>query len=381
MNNDFSRSIMINYGILIFAGGIVAVLAILCIIYYFLYKRRINKALADGTAPKRSIFSPGGAALGTGIIIWFASTVFMVCQLQSLNYITTKTSSELYAADKYIKEQVLNAQYMIDTAQHEITGQHITESYSLTAGEYHADTRTVDAEICIQTDIVLGSGDKLTFRIGDNTTVLKKNADINYTGKISISIFDSFPKGILTLETPQGNIQQLLSVKIDTNDNPESSDPESWTEIYPSAEIRLVQPKAHENQDGSVQIDTDVAVNIENAEKAPDCSFTEMTVIFEGEGGKLMSKTDLLKNSEAVGRSDDTYTCHFSGTVPKGRTIYYLSAKDSDGNSYCLYGKDCVIYNSSLAPGQRLTPPQNRNDADYLFSVLYDEKGNILKTF
>ncbi len=381
MDNDFSRAVMINYGILIFAGGIVAVLAILCIVYYFLYKRRINKALADGTVPKRSIFSPGSAALGTGIIIWFASTVFMVCQLQSLNYITTKTSSELYAADKYVKEQVLNAQYMIDSVRHEITGQRITESYCLTAGEFHADTRTVDAEICVQTDIVLGSSDRLTFRVGDSKTVLKRNADVNYTGRISISIFDSSPKGILTLETPEGNIQQLISVEFDSGDDPEDPELTSWTDLYPSAELSLLQPRAHENSDGSVQIDTDAAVNIKNAVKAPDCGFTEMAVIFEGEGGKLLSKTELLEGGEAVGHSGDTYTCHFSGNAPKGKTIYYLLAKDSNGNSYRLYGKDCVIYDSSLAPGKRLAPTQDRNNAGYLFSVLYDEKGNILHAF
>lgn len=359
------------YWILIFAAAIIGILIILSIVYFIIYKIRINKSLEEEKRIGRPLITPLTVAVASGVVVWIASTVFIVAILHFLT--TLSVQNDNYILDNY--RNIVTLTQIVDS-------QHITDDYKTTLGKTHADTKTIDMTISLSTQLVLGKDDKLTFRIGDSKTELKKGDDGRYTGTVQVSVFAEYPTGILTLETEGEKINQFITttpmIFRDYTEWPETVQGREWLDLYPHAEYDTSNLKVSKDGD-KTKLEGSLEVMTFCAEEDTDMVFTDLTLVLDV-NDRTFRMID-LKNDSSVRQNGDTYIYTLDETVEKGEIDYYLMAKDSEGNSYTLYNEDDYILNSDEYEPDVPMNDDITADTEGKFSTITDKDGNVLKRF
>lgn len=360
------------YWILIFAAALIFFLLLFFIGYYIIYKIRINKALKEEKSIGRPLISPLGIAVASGIVVWIASTVFIVAMLHLMTDISTQNC-------EYIMDSYRN----IVTLQQTVQNSQIAVSYDTELGDYHADTKTVDMHISIDTYLVPGKDDKLTFRIGDSETELKYDSGTRYYGTVEVSVLREYPTGILTLETKGDRINQLITTSPvifrDYTEQPESIQYETWQKFYPTAGLSADNVNI-EKKDGKNIVSAKINVEIVPAEVDESISFTELKLVFDV-NDRTFRQVDLM-NDKDVTTGDCYYGYNLYETVEPGEIDYYLMAKDADGNTYTIYNLNSgyILNSDEYEP----VIPQN-NDIDSStegkYNIVRDKNGNVLKRY
>ena len=359
------------YWILIFAAAIIGILIVLFIVYYIIYKIRINKSLEDEKRIGRPLITPLGIVVASGVVVWIASTVFIIAMLHLLTSLSAQT--DYYTTDNYRNTVTLSQK---------IDQQNITYDYTTKIGAMHADTKTVDMTISLETRIVLGKDDKLTFRIGDSKTELKTNEDGRYTGTVQVSVFTEAPTGILTLETDGEKISQFIAttplIFTDISEWPETVDAEVWRDLFPHAEFDTTNVKV--SKDGEkTRLEGSLVVLTFCAEEDDSAVFTDLSLVLDVDG-RVFRQIDLTdeKSARQIG---DTYICTLDDTVESGEIDYYLLAKDAQGYSYKIYNENRYILNSDEYTGNCPTNNDITSETEGTYSTITDKDGKIIKRF
>lgn len=359
------------YWILIFAAAIIGILIVLFIVYYIIYKIRINKSLEDEKRIGRPLITPLGIVVASGVVVWIASTVFIIAMLHLLTSLSAQT--DYYTTDNYRNTITLSQK---------IDQQNITYDYTTKIGAMHADTKTVDMTISLETRIVLGKDDKLTFRIGDSKTELKTNEDGRYTGTVQVSVFTEAPTGILTLETDGEKISQFIAttplIFTDISEWPETVDAEIWRDLFPHAEFDTTNVKV--SKDGEkTRLEGSLVVLTFCAEEDDSAVFTDLSLVLDVDG-RVFRQIDLTDEKSAR-QSGDTYICTLDDTVESGEIDYYLLAKDAQGYSYKIYNENRYILNSDEYTGNCPTTNDITSETEGTYSTITDKDGKIIKRF
>lgn len=359
------------YWILIFAAAIIGILIVLFIVYYIIYKIRINKSLEDEKRIGRPLITPLGIVVASGVVVWIASTVFIIAMLHLLTSLSAQT--DYYTTDNYRNTVTLSQK---------IDQQNITYDYTTKIGAMHADTKTVDITISLETRIVLGKDDKLTFRIGDSKTELKTNEDGRYTGTVQVSVFTEAPTGILTLETDGEKISQFIAttplIFTDISEWPETVDAEIWRDLFPHAEFDTTNVKV--SKDGEkTRLEGSLVVLTFCAEEDDSAVFTDLSLVLDVDG-RVFRQIDLTDEKSAR-QSGDTYICTLDDTVESGEIDYYLLAKDAQGYSYKIYNENRYILNSDEYTGNCPTNNDITSETEGTYSTITDKDGKIIKRF
>lgn len=359
------------YWILIFAAAIIGILIVLFIVYYIIYKIRINKSLEDEKRIGRPLITPLGIVVASGVVVWIASTVFIIAMLHLLTSLSAQT--DYYTTDNYRNTITLSQK---------IDQQNITYDYTTKIGAMHADTKTVDMTISLETRIVLGKDDKLTFRIGDSKTELKTNEDGRYTGTVQVSVFTEAPTGILTLETDGEKISQFIAttplIFTDISEWPETVDAEVWRDLFPHAEFDTTNVKV--SKDGEkTRLEGSLVVLTFCAEEDASAVFTDLSLMLDVDG-RVFRQIDLTDEKSAR-QSGDTYICTLDDTVESGEIDYYLLAKDAQGYSYKIYNENRYILNSDEYTGNCPTTNDITSETEGTYSTITDKDGKIIKRF
>lgn len=364
--------------VLIGAAIVIILTVIIISLNYVMYKKKINKVLTDGEASKAPIPSPGSTAAVIGLIIWIGTTVFMLVQLQTLNYycFMMKNTTDI------MMQQIdsiygISSNSIWDKVNEANNAQVIAADYIIKLGKVHDDTKTIDLTLTVTPNITPGKDDVLTFRIGDSKTVMKKIYGGKYKGTVQASVFNEQPAGILTFESDGEKISQIISdtMRYPLDEGIEQNDiidEDTWCKCFPLADFTESGTQIKTNGD---KTNITSVITVERKASMADNSnkFTEMTLVFEN-AGKEIKKVDLMKDS-SVQVSGDNYTYTFSGTVSKNNdaVTYYLLAKDKDGYSYKLYKPGEYIIGWLSGDIGAVTDTNEH-------SIIYDKDGSILKT-
>ncbi len=360
-------------------AAIVIVLAVLIIsVNYALYKKRINKVLESGEPAKTPMPTPRSTAAVIGLIIWIGTTVFMLVQLQTLNYYSfmMKNTTDIMV------QQVdsiygVSSQSIWDKVNEQNNAQVIAANYIIKLGKVHDDTKTIDLTLTVTPNVIPGKDDVLTFRIGDSKTVMKKIDNGKYSGTVQTSVFHEQPAGILTLESDGEKINQIINDTLrypldEGIEQNEVVDEDTWCKCFPLADFSERDTQVKTNGD-KTNITSVITTERKGSMADSSNKFTEMTLVFEN-AGKEIKRVDLMKDS-SVQVSGDSYTYTFNGTVSKNNdaVIYYLLAKDKDGYSYKLYRPGEYIIGWKSGKIGAVTDTDEH-------SIIYNKDGSILKT-
>ncbi len=315
--------------ILLVAAFVIGAFVLTFILYRLAYKIYINRVMANGRHNSKAhspMISPGTLLLATGIVVWIATMLTIICMINMNYWVETDNAN--------MAGQTLRSQFAL---LQEYEHSQITSEYSFSVGEAHADTQTVDLAVRVRTALILGKNDKLTFRIGDSKAQLKQDKDGDYVGTVQVSAWADAPSGILTLESDGEKISQILSnvpvlYKDDLGEY-ESLSGDAWQKFYPSMEgyvTNVGKTVDHEN----ICIERFVTIYTHAAESDPEATFTELQLSVE-QDNKVVREVDLLKDtSVSVDAEKNCYLYQFKEIVGEGMVKYYLIAKDTAGNHY-----------------------------------------------
>lgn len=364
------------YVILIAAGIIIAVMTAIIIGYFVIYKRRINKTLMSGEKGTGAGISPGGTALTVWLIVWVASTIFIVLQLQALSIHGMNTdkrtlgilsqSEAMYNLQEYYVNQLLE----IDNS---INSQNITNKYSFEFGKYNAADNTIELKITITPRLIMGDKDKYTFTAGNNSTELKLQKDGRYTGTVNIPTYVSETSGVLTLEANGEKLTQIITDKegiLQSN---------KWRKYYPYVDFADIDSKAKDAGSGKINVESDVTVTAFSAKEDANRRFNSLTLVFE-KNGKTIREVDLMKDS-GVKKQGNDYKYHFSETV---------SGSAEEPGIYCyIKAEDTLSYGYKLfVSGEFFMKPADNSDSEEYETGDYqgnceitDKDGVLLKKF
>ena len=353
--NSFIQYFSMN-NIFAITAVVLVVAIIFFVAYYFIYRFFINKKILKGDRTAHTaIVSPAVVMVTIGVILCVAAYFINQYQMQ----IVIMQGSDIYSTaasntDILIREIVKNK------------AERIAKNYSFESGSVHNDTKTYDLKLTIETDIALGKNDKLTFRIGDSKSELKKTNDGNYSCTVQASILKENHQGILTLESDGDRISEILNdaCQIIDGEIEEGTDNEiEINDCFPyidSSEANFVLTEKDEN---TSEMSVDMTVTAYPSKADEKDNFTEMKLIFEQEG-KILSETDLM-NSKDVKKNGNDYTYSFKGTISNGENpTCYVLAKDKNGFGYKLY---C---------GLNFGEFDNNND-----NIIYDQDGNFAAVY
>lgn len=320
------------------------------IAYYFIYKFYINKKIASGDrTPHTAIVSPAVVAVTIGVIIWIASYVFLMFNVQVIGMV----SGDIYSVSADSANLLVEDQY--NDARNRIA-----RSCVFTSGDIHADTKTFDLKLSLETDIVLGKNDKLTFRIGDSKCELKKDKDGRFTGTVQATVLQESHQGILTLESDGEKISEILSDDTHFLSESNAIEEDIWAKCFPYIESSIENYSLNGNE-----VNAEIKVYSYSAYLDKNNNFTEMKLVFADES-KVIKEVDLI-NSKDVKKDGNSYTYNFKGTVKEGKNIEcYVLAKDNYGYSYKL---DCEFINEVF------------NNEGENGNIIYDVNGNTAMTF
>ena len=243
--------------------------------------------------------------------------------------------------------------------------------------------RWTDLTLSLETRLVLGKDDKLTFRIGDSKTELKLGDDGRYTGTVKASVWKEYPSGILTLESDGDRITQILSTQIllfrDYSEQNDSVVGSEWLDCY--ATVDFDTSAAEVSKDGEkTKLGGDLSVYTFDAKGTADIHFTELKLVFDLDG-KVFREVDLM-NDKDVKVDANCYTYHMNDTVDKGEIDYYVTGKDNEGNTYKLYRTNSYILNSGeYTPETVYSDDMISSDPNGKYSSITDKDGNLVKKF
>ena len=350
--------------IFIIAAIVIVLMIVFFIVYYQIYKYRINKALTEEKRPKRPLVSPGAVAVSVGIVVWVAVTLFIMSMLYLIMGVLAQVN------EMTMQDVRNNAVYFTETAKEKLA-----TDYRFKVGSKHPDTGTIDLTVSVDTALVLGKEDKLTFRVGDSKTELKAGADGWYSGTVQASVWKANPSGILTLESDGDRISQILSdsprLFESEEEKQETVDGTEWMDMFPTLESAALNTSISKAENGKNRIRSELTVTAFPAKADSSNVFTELTLVFD-EDGKVFRKVELTK--EAAGQN--AYTYQLNELVGTGEIDYYILAKDTKGNSYKLYRENEYILNADdYQPAQGDTSFASSN------STITDKDGKLLKAF
>lgn len=364
--------------VLIIAAIVIILAVIIISINYVLYKKRINKVLESGEPAKTPMPTPRSTAAVIGLIIWIGTTVFMLVQLQTLNYYCFMMKGTMDIMQQQVDSIYgISSSSIWDKVNEQNNAQVIASNYIIKLGKVHDDTKTIDLTLTVTPNVIPGKDDVLTFRIGDSKTVMKKADNGKYSGTVQTSVLNEQPAGILTLESDREKISQIINDTLrypldEGIEQNEIVDEDTWCKCFPLADFTESNTEIKTNGD-KTNITSVITTERKGSMADSSNKFTEMTLVFEN-AGKEIKRVDLMKDS-SVQVSGDKYTYTFSGTVNKNdeAVTYYLLAKDRDGYSYKLYkpGEYIIGWMSGKIGAVTDTNAQ---------SIIYDKDGSILKT-
>ncbi len=354
--------------------GIITAVTLFFIIYFWLYKRRINKTLKEGKSNKTPMFSLGSIALTVGIMIWACSTAFMLFQLQALTYYSNEQLNALQQQMNDLSRLQDEAGGSLFDINRKIDSQSFVEDYSFELGKTHFDTRMTEVVLHVMPRVTMGKTDKLTFRVGDSKTELKAGKDGIYTGTVQVSVFSESLSGILTWDNNGDKLHEFLY-----DDNMLFTE-DSWHQFFPyiafeqDSETGLMI--SIESLDSGMRIETDIIAHMYPAHVDENYRFTDMKLIFDNDG-KVFKEVDLLKSAD-VKRNGDMYAYHLNETInvnlQDAKIHYHILAKDADGYTYQLYRYDAYGYDEEN--------PYREDAVLYdKISSIFDKNGNIVKQF
>ena len=225
--------------------------------------------------------------------------------------------------------------------------------------------RWTDLTLSLETRLVLGKDDKLTFRIGDSKTELKLGDDGRYTGTVKASVWKEYPSGILTLESDGDRITQILSTQIllfrDYSEQNDSVVGSEWLDCY--ATVDFDTSAAEVSKDGEkTKLGGDLSVYAFDAKGTADIHFTELKLVFDLDG-KVFREVDLMNDKDV-------------------KVDYYVTGKDNEGNTYKLYRTNSYILNSDeYTPETVYSDDMISSDPNGKYSSITDKDGNLVKKF
>ena len=335
---------------------VIAVAVLFFIIYYFIYRFYINKKILKGDRTAHSsLTSPAVVLVTVGVILCIAAYYVTQYKLQILAIRTGDVYSVSASASNLILDERL--QYM---------STRIAKNAEFAVGQNHPDTKTFDLKLTIETDIVPGKNDKLTFRIGDSKSELKMNKDGKYSCIVQASIFKTTYQGILTLESDGDKISEIISNNnsfyADTTDFGDQINALFYKSLpYTDSEETNVVITRRDNDTSDLNAEIKVIAYPSRSDE--NDVFTEMKLVFE-QDGKALGETDLI-NSKDVKKNGNEYACTFEGVIKNEHKIdCYVLAKDKNGFTYKLY---CRLNNDIF-----------NNNSD---NIIYDTDGNEAARF
>ena len=335
---------------------ILAAAILFFVIYYFIYRFYINKKILKGDRTAHSsLVSPAVILITVGVILCVAAYFVTQYQIQ----IIAMTAGDAYSVSASNTELLLEA-------EHRSVSDRIAKTAVFSVGQNHTDTRTFDLKLTIETDVVPGKNDKLTFRLGDSKSELKKTRDGKYSCTVQASIFKTRFQGILTFESDGDRISEMINTKRsfypdEANYEEQIDDLRNKSLPYIDCSEANVVINSGDNNTSDVSIDITVIDCPSKSDK--NDVFTEMKLVFE-QDGKVLDETNLM-NSNDVEKNENEYTYTFEGSVKNGsEASCYVLAKDKNGFTYKLY---C-----------RLNDDIFKNDSD---NIIYDTDGNEIASF
>ena len=344
MENDFYKYPYLYDNIIPVTALILVFAVFFFLIYYFIYRFYINRKILKGDRKARPLLvSP--AVIGI--------TVFVILSIAAY-YTTQFRLNTVYKGVCDVYSSSASQTHLLMEERQQYATSRIAKHATFTAGKNHPETKTFDLELTIETDIVLGKNDKLTFRIGDSKSELKKDKDGNYGCTVQASVLQNSHQGILTLESDGDRISEILSdedpIFYDSENPVRLSDQigDYIDESLPYFESSEANVKITDKNDNTSDISTDITVTAYPVKTDKNSKFTEMKLVLE-QNGKVLGETDLL-NSKDVKKNGNEYTYTFKGSVKKGQEAScYVLAKDKSGFSYKLYCRlsDEIFYNES----------------------------------
>ena len=352
--------------IMIGVSVLIAAVVAFYIVYYFIYKRKINKALAEGKPIKSHMPSPGSTLLTIGVIIWVVSTIFIIFQLQMIMLYTGMLSFNVAIIGEQTDSIYNNIGIQFwDNVNKEAEKQSLVLEKDFKAGKIDAKNKTAELTISITPRILPGKDDKFTFRIGDSQTELKPDSAGRYSGTVTIGIFTD-PTGILTFE---GNGEKISEIIADAPHYPVDQDESehfdvSWESVFPSAESREFNTQITPDGNGKSNVSSELGVYSIGAEADESYKFSGIELIIECDD-KELRRVDILKDS-AVYLDDGCYKYKLDevvdGTEPK--IMYRIEAKDELGYSY--------VYN------YKMLGEDGNNTAYEMYSVITAKDGSTI---
>ena len=330
--------------------------------------------------------SVGGTALTIGIILWLTSTLFMLFQLQTITFCmgdfyrrSDITQEQLNTIYNYVSEQYRKEQNDLTSKQS------VAESTTFTLGKINSD-KTVDLTISVKPHITLGTGDKLTYRIGDETAELKKDDYGLYTGTVKVSVFNPFPSGILTYEGHGDKLSEIVQndyhfpiADINGEILPENKNvvtDDLWDNFLPFAEFMSTDAVADTSVSGQTHVNASVYIYTQPAAADPTIKFTDISLVFEC-NGKELRRVDVLHDSSVKKVDDNGLEYSFDETIGSENAVvfYYLIAKDTEGNTYKLYNYGIGSYYLLPLDNSRsdITVPEYNAE-----SIIRDKDGKLI---
>ncbi len=314
-----------NMDIITITGIITLVIFMLVVVYYLIYKRKINKAFKDGKPMKKTMPAFSTAALLAWFVIWTISTAFMMYQIQTSAIEDEKMEEKLSEVEKNIEDRISSGnEYIgnrVDNILYTVNTQSLIYDYKFEKGDFHADDNTVDVRISIKPKTA-GKNDILRFKMGDSEIGLKKQENGYYTGTLRTDIFKADKGGIFTIES-DGRLfyESVWKNSSSYNDN--------WTQYFP-----YVQTELTSNSD-----DEDIFyINAYPSEYDKKRKFTELElecVI----NNTTVDKTDLLHDRDVAVKSEDNGTQYMVSRNIKANVYtdemrFYINARDTEGCTY-----------------------------------------------
>lgn len=362
--------------IILSAGVVITLLIVAFVVYRVFYKMYINKALKEGAGEgrkRRPMISPGALAAATGIVVWIATMLIIICMV-NLNNLFLQQNSD------YISQIYRSGA----RAQQEYEESRLTKEYDFEVGRLDKRTRMVNLKITVTPNITLGKEDKLTFRIGDSKTELKADKEENYVGTVQVRPDRDCPSGILTLESDGEKISQIItnSPKIFSEEMVDDGyvTGEEWQELYPSTELIITDHKISKAAKKQTRIEADMWVYPYAAGIDKELVYTEMTLLLE-QNGKALRKVDLFRDKN-VQRQDGGYHYHIDETVAEGAVTFWFEAKDREGLTYKLRPYGNIL---NAAEGEEINQPEEAGDigkyTEDKYCTIVDKDGNTIQEF
>ena len=306
---------------------LLAIAALAVIIYLFVYKNRVNRALAkgegaDGAGPEPG--SVGRSALMVALIIILGVVLIRMAglssKLDSANQMLSGQNSQIMA----MRDQLQQLEEKLD-AQDSIIAE-----YSIDYGACDMQAKTAEILVSV-TPKASNSSTELTFIAGSHTVKLERSgAGTGFAGKFTAGLFEKFTDAPEVIMSTDGTSR---SERLD---------------YYELADLKLHYiPVAMVSGGGSAEyskdkLDLDWELQLDFFSKSETAEFLKDGIILKIEIGDKTEEKDISKDvtwNDSWGRYRTTFKNKYA--LEKGQHFKVtVTAKDNLGNTHVLTAVD-----------------------------------------